>query len=123
MTRQPLSEEKLWDFMNEAWDRMSIEQRRFWDLVRVSPQKWKLSPWGDQGGGFWAVGLIGNTVLWYNDIEGGFNRSRYSAFGTIDEYWCNQDKLEWTVQFTLYQIRTGEPAAPGFGPSIPGEYK
>ncbi len=123
MTWQPLNEEKLWDFMNEAWDRMSIEQRRLWEVVRVLPQKWTLSPWGDQGGGFWVVGLIGNTVLWYNDIEDGFNRSRYSTYGKIDEYWCNQDELEWAVQFILNQIRTGQPPAPGFGPPIPGEYK
>lgn len=84
MTWQPLSELKLWDFMNEACDRMSIEQRRLWEVIRVSPVKWKLTPWGDQGGGFWVIGIIGNTVLWYNDIEDGFNRSKYSAVGIID---------------------------------------
>jgi hypothetical protein len=122
MTWQPLSEVKLWDFMNEAWDRMSVEQRRLWKVIRVSPQKWKLTPWGDHGGGFWVVGIIGNTVLWYNDIEDGFNRSKYSALGTIDEYCCNQDELEWTIQFVLNEIRTGKPPALGFGPPIAGEY-
>lgn len=123
MSWQPLSEVELWDLMNEAWERMTVEQRRLWAVVRVSPRKWKLTPWGDEGGGFWVVGIIGNTVLWYNDIEDGFNRSRYSALGTIDEYWCNQDELEWTVQFVLNEIRTGEPPAPGLGPPIPGVWK
>lgn len=123
MTWQPLAELELWDLMNEAWDRMSIEQRRLWEQIRVSPTKWKLDPWGDQGGGFWVIAVIGNTVLWYNDIENGFNRSKYSTIGTIDEYCCNQDELEWTVQFILKQIQTGEPPASGFEPPIPSEYE
>lgn len=122
MTWQPLSEASLWDLMNEAWDRMSVGQRRLWEVIRISPQKWKLEPWGNQGNGFWVVGIIGNAVLWYNDIEDGFNRSKFSEFGTIGEYWCNQDELEWAIQFVLNEIRTGEPPAPGFGPPIPGEY-
>lgn len=35
--------------------------------------------------------------LWFNDIEDGFNRSKYSDFGKIDEYWCNQDRLEIAI--------------------------
>lgn len=123
MTWQPATESKMWDFMNEAWDRMSTEQRRLWEVVRISPQKWKLTPWGDKGGGFWVVGIIGNAAIWYNDIEGGFNHSKYSAFGTIDEYWCNQDELEWTVQRVLNEILKGEPPEVGFGPPVSGEYE
>lgn len=36
-----------------------------------------------------------NRVLWFNDIEEGFNVSRFEEAGLIpdDEYWCNQDEL------------------------------
>jgi hypothetical protein len=98
MDWSPLSESDLWDLMNEAWDRMSVEQRRLWEVIRVSPAKWRLNPWGNQGNGFWVVAVIGNTVVWYNDIEDGFNRSGYTEYGTIDSYWCNQDDLEWAIQ-------------------------
>ena len=30
-----------------------------------------------RAGVFWVVGLIGRTVIWYNDIEEGFNRSAF----------------------------------------------
>jgi hypothetical protein len=120
MDWSPLSESDLWDLMNEAWDRMSVEQRRLWDVIRVSPAKWRLNPWGNQGNGFWVVAVIGNTVVWYNDIEDGFNRSTYTAYGTIDSYWCNQDGLEWAIQYVLNEIRTGEPPARGFGPPVRG---
>ena len=53
------------------------------------------------------VAIIGTTVIWYNDIEEGFNRSRYSTYGTIDDYWCSQDELELTVQYLMNAIEQG----------------
>jgi hypothetical protein len=63
MMWQPLSEVELWDKLNQAWDRMTLEQRQVWEAIRVLPQKWALTPYGNQGGGFWVVGLIGRTVV------------------------------------------------------------
>lgn len=53
------------------------------------------------------VAIIGSTVIWYNDLEEGFNRSRYSTMGTIDDYWCNQDGLERTLQYLMSAIDHG----------------
>jgi len=49
-----------------------------------------------------------NWVLWYNDIEDGFNVSRFEARGEIprDEYWCDRDPLHWA----LVRLQ-GEPGA------------
>lgn len=121
MDWSPLSESDLWDLMNEAWDRMSVEQRRLWEVIRIHPTKWRQQPYGNEGDGFWVVAIIGSTVVWYNDIEEGFNRSAFTEYGTIDSYWCNQDDLEWTIQFVLNEIRTGEPPAAGLGPPMPLE--
>jgi hypothetical protein len=68
--------------------------RSEWERIRIEPEKWRCSPWGDATGGFWAVAIDDGRVLWFNDIEEGFNWSRYSTRGTIDEYFCNQDELE-----------------------------
>jgi hypothetical protein len=68
--------------------------RSEWERIRIEPEKWRCSPWGDETGGFWAVAIDDGQVLWFNDIEEGFNWSRYSTRGTIDEYFCNQDELE-----------------------------
>jgi hypothetical protein len=86
---------------------MSPELRRLWQAIRIAPEKWKQLPYGEQGAGFWAVALIGRTVIWYNDIEEGFNRSRYSAYGTIEDYWCNQDELELTVRWLADALGRG----------------
>lgn len=73
----------------------SAEQQEFFRRTSVSPGKWDLPPWGDPGGGFWVVAVHLDRVLWYNDIEDGFNVSRFDVEGEIpaDEHWCNQDPL------------------------------
>jgi hypothetical protein len=114
----PLGETELSALIAEAVLVMEPPIRSLWNLIRLRPVKWQLHPWGDNGGGFWVVGLIGQQVVWYNDIEDGFNVSRYSVPGEIAEYWCNQDELNETLHGLLQQIQTGR--APGkFGPPVP----
>ena len=114
-----ISEAELHDEINAAWERMSMPQRRLWEVIRIEPEKWQQLPYGDQGGGFWAVAVIGRTVVWFNDIEDGFNRSRYSRWGEIEQYWCNQDDLEWTIQCLLDEIKDGYPSGGRCGPPEP----
>jgi len=78
----------------------TAEQREFFVQANFAPAKWRLSPWGDDGGGFWVVAVHRDRVLWYNDIEEGFNVSRFESPGDIpsDEYWCNQDHLDWALR-------------------------
>ncbi len=86
---------------------MSPTERRLWDLVRLPPVKWQQEPWGNEGGGFWVVGIIGMQVIWYNDIEDGFNVSRYVREGRIEEYWCNQDDLRDLLSCLCDRINVG----------------
>lgn len=114
-----MTEEKIWDEINAGWTRMSPRQQKLWNTIRIDPEKWAQHPWGDEGGGFWVVALIGRSVIWHNDIEEGFNLSRWSRYGEIDEYWCNQDELELTVQHILDMIDTGEDKGLYLGPPEP----
>jgi hypothetical protein len=104
---KPIAERDLRDRIKQGQGRMTPAQLRLWEAIRIEPEKWAQYPYGDQGKGFWAVGLIGRTVIWYNDIEEGFNRSGFTAYGTIDDYWCNQDELEVTVQYVLNALQQG----------------
>lgn len=61
-----------------------------WKAMRIEPEKWKCSPIGDEGGGFWVVAVHKGNVTYYNDVEDGFNESPFTVQGVIDEYWCNQ---------------------------------
>ena len=98
MSWSPLPEVDLWDMINNSWDRMTLEQRKYWEILKVDPVKWEEPQYGTLGGGFWVVAVFGNFVLWYNDIEDGFNLSQFKTYGKINEYYCNQDELEVTVQ-------------------------
>jgi hypothetical protein len=116
MPWKPLSEAQIWDEVNAAEVRMSIPQRRFWEVIRIIPEKWIQHPYGDAGSGFWVVGIIGGVVVWFNDIEDGFNRSSYRQYGLINDYFCNQDGLEVTVQQLLAIIETGYDVGGRCGP-------
>ena len=114
----PITEAEIAALIADAVAVMDPPARSFWSLIRIRPTKWRLSPWGDEGGGFWAVGVLGERVVWYNDIEQGFNISRYEAQGVISDYRCDQDELQETMRALLWQFETGE--APGyFGPPEP----
>ena len=104
---EPISEPALLRRISQCQARMSEVEVRLWEAIRIQPEKWQQHPYGNPGGGFWVVAVIGTTVIWYNDIEDGFNRSRYSAFGTIDDYWCNQDELERTIQYLMNALNQG----------------
>ena len=122
MKWRPTTEEGLWDLLNSAWERMTFPQRNLWEVIKIDPKKWKQHPWGNKGGGFWVVAILGNIIVWYNDIEEGFNLSNYKIYGIIEEYWCNQDELEITVQNLLNLIQSGY-STPKTSPPIPGECK
>lgn len=117
----PFSEAELREEIEQGVAKMSAPQRWLWKAIKIPPQKWRLPPWGDRGGGFWVVAILGEAVLWYNDIEEGFNRSSYSEFGLIGEYWCNQDELQWTVQHLLDSVETGRESGARAGPPEPLE--
>ncbi len=122
MDWNPISEVDLWTLINEAEGRMTVSQARLWEAIRVQPQKWNEMTYGMAGGGFWVVGIIGETVIWYNDIEDGFNRSRYVSLGTISEYLCNQDALEFTLQQVLTLIESGGDIGPRCSPPKAGSF-
>ena len=63
--------------------------RAEWARIRIEPATWRCSPHSE----FWAVAVAEDRVLWFNDIEEGFNWSHFSTPGTIDEYLTNQTEL------------------------------
>ncbi|MBW6421318.1 hypothetical protein KX729_07680 [Rhizobium sp. XQZ8] len=80
---QPISEERIWDEINDQWSLMDFRQRRMWDIVKIMPEKW-----GNQqkhyAHGSWVVAIIGDVVVWYDDIEEEFARSLWAKYGIIN---------------------------------------
>lgn len=62
---KPADIERIDSLIEIAELEMNSGSRRFWDSIKIGPQKWALPPWGDDGGGFWVVGIIGPTCIYY----------------------------------------------------------
>lgn len=101
----------MWEFMSreevevlvaKELAECSTEDQQLFNSIKIESAKWQLQPWGNEGGGFWVVAKTPSKVLWYNDIEEGFNTSVYTADGVIGEYWCNQDELKFALR-SLYE--------------------
>ncbi len=106
---QPISENALLAMIVTAETAMEPSALALWERIRIRPVKWALTPWGDLGGGFWVVAVAGQECVWFNDIEDGFNTSRFKAFGRIADYWCNQDELHHTMYFLVQRAETDAP--------------
>lgn len=113
----PITREELDALITKALLQSSHEAKRCYSLISMPPTKWALSPWGDEGGGFWVIAVFGCRALWYNDIEDGFNVSSYSAWGVLDSYACDQLELQHCLHRFSAHILSGDPF-PGesFGP-------
>jgi hypothetical protein len=97
----PISKEALLERIAQGEARMQSAELRLWKMMKIEPVKWRQDPYGTDGSGFWVVGLIGSSVIWYNDVEDGFNRSKYMEHGEIQDYWCNQDELDTAVKYLM----------------------
>ena len=94
---EPISLSELFDEIQKTEKDLDGELKNFWDLIKIDPIKWEEKEYGEMGGGFWVVAICENKVMWYNDIEEGFNISDYKTFGKIKYYSCNQDDLIWSL--------------------------
>lgn len=123
MDWEPISEARLWDKIISAEGRMSPQISRLWEAIKISPEKWGEKTYGTLGGGFWVVAVIGSRVIWFNDIEDGFNCSSYIVAGKLAEYFCNQDELEIAVQKMLTVIETANDSISRCSGPIQGEWQ
>ncbi len=110
MDWKPISQDGLQELIRGGIQTMSAKDRALWERVKMEPAKWALPPLGDLGGGFWTVSVLGEYALWYNDIEDGFNVSRFRKNGTLDEYICNQDDVSTALHNLVLANQAAEHA-------------
>jgi hypothetical protein len=83
---KPVDRATLDTWIADALARRDDAVRAAWAQIRIEPAKWQCSPMGDLGGGFWAVAIDGDRVVWFNDIERRFARSKFAERGDIGKY-------------------------------------
>lgn len=101
MIWEPITSEELSLEISKGEKEMSSENFQFWNEIKFTPTKWTEHEFGDEGRGFLAVAKYKNFVLYYNDIEEGFNISEFEKDREIKEYGAEQDEL----QFALIKLR------------------
>ena len=126
MSWSPAPRDELDSIIADGLAEYDEDVRAEWRRIRIEPTKWRCSPWGDEGGGFWAVAIDDGKVLWFNDIEDGFNRSAFSQHGVIDEYVCDQTTFTEILEQIAQEktSRATEALEPGGAPpglAGPGE--
>lgn len=94
----PIEFDEILNLIKQGISKMTLEQQELWNQISMNPIKWIEQDYGKEGNGFWVVACTKNKVVWFNDIEDGFNISNYSIKGKIDEYGAEQDELQWTIQ-------------------------
>ncbi len=80
---------------------MEDETLLFWNEIKISPEIWKCNDVIEDN--FWVVALCENYLIWYNDIEEGFNVSRFKIKGEIVEYNASKNELNLAIE-TLKNI-------------------
>ena len=117
-----MDEAALWELMNAGRDRMNFTQKRFWDLIRISPEKWAHHSLEGSEQGVWVVAMVGRSVVSYNDFEHGFDRSGFTRYGEIAEFGWGQADLEVAVQHILNDLEIGYSTTPRASSPQPGEF-
>jgi len=77
---------------------------KFWEYIKITPEKWQENTMGKDGGGFWVVAILGKSVIYYNDIEEGYNLSTFIDYGKIENYNCSQMELHEMIESLFYEI-------------------
>lgn len=97
-TWQPITLSELQKLIRATEQKLEGNLLSFWQSIKTDPVKWQEKNYGTEGGGFWVVAIYHHQIIWYNDIEEGFNLSHFTTPGHIDEYSCNQDELLWVLR-------------------------
>ena len=97
MNWEPITIQELQKEITKSINDLNDETFGFWQSIKIAPEKWIEKEFGNEGGGFWVVAIYNNYVIWYNDIEEGFNISEFNQKGHILEYNAEQDELKFSI--------------------------
>lgn len=79
---------------------------RLWERMRIAPLLWRQDQYPGETP-FWVVAVLGYRCLYFNYVEGGWGWGRFTEWGRVSEYHCQQDELLHTVEQTLFAIDHG----------------
>lgn len=89
----PITHQELLTDLEANEKRMDAKATELWSKISITPKKWEELEMGEEGKGFYVVAIIEDWIIWYNDIEDGYNLSQFKEYGHIPEYQVEQYEL------------------------------
>ena len=86
---EPLRREELDALIAVELGATNEGARKLFARIRRDPVLWRQP----SRGFFWAVGIYGPCVLWYDDVESGFGVSKFVQEGSIPDGTCGFEDL------------------------------
>ena len=108
--------------INEGRDLMAVKQRRAWDAISIHPEPWLYRLEDGRDNHVWVVALIGQSVISYNEWDGGFDRSHFARYGEIAQFGWGDGSLGVVVQGVLNELEFGHRTAPTVSGPTPGTF-
>jgi len=96
MEWKPAPVEDVMEIVQEDLSDCDPEQAAVFDRFAVNPFPAAIVRYG-QIGSVIVVARRYNEVIYWEDVECGFNVSPIDENGTVLEHWCNQDELRWAL--------------------------
>jgi len=94
---QPIAESELNELIENELKECSPELVKVFQTYRIDPVRLPISRNGDDTDFVFVAAKRDNEVMYYEDIEDGWNFSPLSEEGRILEHWCNQDELKYAL--------------------------
>jgi hypothetical protein len=89
----PINLQELLSDLEANEKRMDVKAAELWSKISIAPEKWEEVEMGEEGEGFYVVAIMEDWIIWYNDIEDGYNLSKFKEHGHIQGYQVEQYEL------------------------------
>lgn len=92
----PISLQELNNIIETSVTFMDTEVLSFWNSIKIIPEKRQTSYYSKDDY-FWIVGKTKKHLIYYNDIEEGFNISKNNNSHEIEIVSAEQDELHFAL--------------------------
>ena len=106
---KPISLEKLKRHIELQEFLLTEEEKAFWCFMQIEPEKWVDNAYQQEPVEFFVVAIFGHRVIYYNDIEEGFNISEFEEYGRLKGSGANQNSFGEYISHLFTFISSGKP--------------
>jgi hypothetical protein len=96
MSWKPTNRREIEEILAQQVADLSEDERQAFERFRLEPYQAPITRYGKNEKVF-VVARNGDEVMYWEDVEEGFNISPFDRSGQITQHWCNQDSLKFAL--------------------------